>query len=163
MNNYLKKGMSKLTRYSFGSTSAIITNLALIIGLNTVSNAKLSIIGSLLMIGIADNVSDTLGIHIFQESEGLRQKQVWTSTFTNFFSRLLISLGFVFIIIFLPLSLAIIVSLIYGLFVLSVISYIIATNKKINPWLSIFEHLIIATIVITLSKIFGRLILNMFS
>jgi len=163
MKNTIQKGINKLTRFSFGSTSAIITNLALIIGLDAVSNAKLSIIGSLLMIGIADNISDTLGIHIYQESEGLKQKQVWISTITNFFSRLLISLGFVAIIIFLPLSIGIFVSVAYGLIILSIISYIVAINKKIDPWHSIIEHLVIAIVVIFVSKLFGKLIFNLFS
>lgn len=157
-----KKNVNQPTRYSFGSTSAIITNLALIIGLDSAVNAKLSIVGSLMVIAIADNISDSLGIHIFQESEGVAVQQVWISTFTNFFSRLLISLGFIFIIICLPLSMAVVVSVVYGLLVLSTVSFIIAKNKKINPWHSIIEHLIIAGIVIFASKYFGGLILKNF-
>ena len=83
----IKKRKFDLTKYSFGGTSAIITNLALIIGLNTAANAKLSIISGLLIIGLADNISDTLGIHIYQESEGKQTLNVWISTLTNFFSR----------------------------------------------------------------------------
>jgi len=59
--------MSHLTKYSFGASSAIITCLAFIIGLSHSSNPRLSIVGSLLVIAIADNISDSLGIHIFQE------------------------------------------------------------------------------------------------
>jgi len=64
------------TKFSFGSTSAIITNVALIMGLNSAKDAKLAIIGSLLVIALADNVSDSFGIHMYQESEGLSQKRV---------------------------------------------------------------------------------------
>ncbi len=156
------KEKNKSTRYSFGSTSAIITNLALIIGLDTTANAKLSIIGSLMVIALADNISDSLGIHIYQESEGMTTRQVWISTLTNFISRLFISLGFIFIILFLPLSIAISISIIYGLLVLSVVTFTIAKNKGISPWHSIIEHLVIAGIVIFASKYFGTIILNKF-
>jgi vacuolar iron transporter family protein len=157
-----KKIKTDLTRYSFGGTSAIITNLALITGLNTAVNARLSIVGSLLVIALADNVSDTLGIHIYQESEGRKPLNIWISTVTNFLSRLFISLGFVLIITILPLNIATIISTVYGLLVLSVISYIIAVNKKINPLQSVFEHLIIAVIVIFISKYLGGLIIGNF-
>ncbi len=157
-----KKIKLDLTKYSFGGTSAIITNLALITGLNTAFNAKLSIIGGLLIIGVADNISDALGIHIYQESEGIRPVNVWISTITNFFARLLISFGFVFLIIILPLNIATIVSIIYGLLIISVISYVIAVNKKINPFMSIFEHIFITTVVIFLSKYIGGIIISKF-
>ena len=157
-----KKIKLDLTKYSFGGTSAIITNLALIIGLNTAFNAKLSIISGLLIIALADNISDTLGIHIYQESEGKRRINIWISTFTNFVSRLLVSLGFIFIIIVLPLNTATVVSIIYGLLTMSIISYIIAINKKINPFMSVFEHIFIATVVLILSKYIGGLIISNF-
>jgi vacuolar iron transporter family protein len=156
------KNLYQSTKFSFGSTSAIITNIALIIGLNTAANAKLAIIGSLLVIGLADNFSDSLGIHIYQESEGLAKKDVWILTFTNFFSRLIISLGFILIILFFPLSLAVIFSLIYGLLVLSAVSYLIALDRKMSIRFTILEHLIIAIVVIILSKFLGAIIVSKF-
>jgi vacuolar iron transporter family protein len=157
-----KKIKLDLTRYSFGGTSAIITNLALIVGLDRTVNAKLNIIGGLLVIALADNISDTLGIHIYQESEGAKPIHVWISTLTNFFSRLIVSLGFIFIIAVLPLNLATIVSIVYGLLVISIISYIIAINRNISPPRSIIEHIFITTIIVLLSKYIGRFIINNF-
>ena len=52
------------TRFSFGATAAIITNMALIAGLRTGDHAKVSIIGGMLIIAIADNISDSVGIHV---------------------------------------------------------------------------------------------------
>ena len=150
------------TKFSFGSTSAIITNIALIIGLDTATSSKLAIIGSLLVIALADNVSDSLGIHVYQESVGLSQRKVWVLTFTNFISRLIISLGFIFIILVFPLDLAVIFSIIYGLLILSIVTYLIALNRKVNPWRSIMEHLTIAIIIIFLSKFFGNTIVKFF-
>jgi vacuolar iron transporter family protein len=152
--------MNQSTKFSFGSTSAIITNIALIIGLDSAINAKIAIIGSLLVMALADNISDTLGIHMYQESEGLSRKKVWLLTLTNFLSRFVTSLGFIAIIVIFPLQIAVILSLVYGLTILSTVSYLIAKSRNIHPWTSISEHLIIAVIVIILSRLAGRLILN---
>ncbi len=157
-----KKEIYQPTKFSFGSTSAIITNIALIIGLDTAVNAKLAIIGSLLVIALADNISDTLGIHMYQESEGLSQKKVWIQTFTNFFSRLITSLGFILIILIFPSNIAVLVSLVYGLLVLSVVSYMISFGKKTSPWLPIIEHLVIAVFVIILSNFAGKFVISYF-
>ena len=150
------------SKFSFGGTSGIITNMAIIIGLDTLSNAKISIIGSLLVVALADNISDTLGIHIYQESEGLTKKEVWISSFTNFLSRFLVSSGFIFIVYFLPINFAVIISIIYGLLVLSIISYLISKRKRTNPWMAIAEHIIIALIVMFVSHYFSSFIINSF-
>jgi hypothetical protein len=55
----------KKNKFLFGSTAVIITNLALVVGLETSINVKLNIVASILVIAIADNISDTLGIHIY--------------------------------------------------------------------------------------------------
>ena len=58
--------ISRKNKYLFGSTSAIITELALIVGLSNSVNARSNMIAGILVIAIADNISDTLGIHIYQ-------------------------------------------------------------------------------------------------
>lgn len=150
------------TKFSFGGTSGIITNLAIIIGLDTLTNAKISIIGSLLVVALADNISDTLGIHIYQESEGLTRREVWVSSFTNFLTRFLVSLGFISIVYFFPINFAVTISIIYGLLVLSIISYLISKRKNVNPWLAITEHVIIALVVMFLSHYFSNFIISLF-
>jgi vacuolar iron transporter family protein len=150
------------SKFSFGSSSAIITNIALILGLDTAANAKTAIIGSLLVIALADNISDTLGIHMYQESEGLGRKQVLLLSFSNFLSRFITSLGFILIVFLLPISLAVWISAIYGLLVLSGVSYLIARDRRLKPIHTIFEHLVVATIVIILSKFAGSFIISHF-
>lgn len=153
----------KLARFSFGTTSAIITNLALISGLDTISSAKTSIIGGILVIAIADNIADTLGIHIHEESEIANKREVFLTTIMNFFARFLVSLIFMIIILLFPLSTAFYLSIIYGLLLLSVISYLIARDKKTNKVEAVIQHLAIAVIVIIISKYLGKIIINRFS
>jgi len=150
------------TRFSFGSTSAIITNLALMAGLHSETNAKVSIIGGIMVIALADNIADSFGIHIFQESENVATREVWTSTISNFISRVLVSLSFVVLLLVLPLNAAIISSIIWGLLLLAVVSYMIAKNEESNPYLSILTHLLIAVVVIFVSNLVGDLLIGRF-
>jgi VIT1/CCC1 family predicted Fe2+/Mn2+ transporter len=151
-----------LQKYIFGATSAIITNLAIVTGMHSSTNAKTSIIGSLMVIALADNISDSLGIHIYQETEDIQKKEVWIGTFTNFFARLLVSFGFIMIVLLLPIEMAVTVSVIYGLLTLALFSYIIAKMKRLNPVAAIFEHIVIATIVIIISNYLGTWIITRF-
>jgi len=148
------------TKFSFGAVSAIITNLGLIVGLRTGEHAKLSIIVGILVIALADNIADSMGIHIYQESECLKTREVWLSTFTNFITRLLVSLTFILLVIFLPIRAGIACSLLWGLLLLAAISYTIAKDRRANVYLVILEHLVIAIIVIIASNFIGKLVIN---
>jgi VIT1/CCC1 family predicted Fe2+/Mn2+ transporter len=163
MSNDLKNTVRPAqTRFSFGATSAIITNLGIITGLDTLAHPKLSIIGALLVIALADNLSDSFGIHIYQESEHIAKKEVWLSTLTNFLTRLFVSSTFIILIIVLPIRLAAVCSVIWGLFVLTVMTYTIAKQQKINPFSAIFVHLTIAVVVVVASNFIGAFVITRF-
>jgi VIT1/CCC1 family predicted Fe2+/Mn2+ transporter len=163
MSNDLKNTVRPAqTRFSFGATSAIITNLGIITGLDTLTHPKLSIIGALLVIALADNMSDSFGIHIYQESEHIGKKEVWLSTLTNFLTRLFVSSTFIILIIVLPIRLAAVCSVIWGLFVLTFMTYTIAKQQKINPFSAIFVHLTIAVIVVVASNFIGAFVITRF-
>ena len=150
------------TRFSFGATAAIITNRALIFGLRTGEHAKLSIIGGMLIIAIADNISDSIGIHIYQESECLDIRETWISTFTNFLSRLLVSSTFIALVVFLPLGLSVVLSLVWGLLLLGYMSYKIAKDKQMHPFSAVVEHIAIAAAVILASNYVGSFLIGKF-
>jgi len=151
------------TRFSFGATAAIITNLGLIAGLRTGVHAKISIIGAMLVIALADNISDSVGIHIYQESECLDIRETWVSTLTNFLTRVLVSLTFIFLVFFLPLKLAVWFSLIWGLLLLGFMSYKIAKDRGVNHYTAILEHVGIALLVILASNYAGKFIIGKFN
>ncbi|MCX6788876.1 MAG: hypothetical protein WCO21_02175 [bacterium] len=152
-----------IKKYIFGATSAIITNMALIAGLHNSANAKLSIIGSLFVIALADNLSDSMGIHIYQEAETSSTRDVWFATGTNFLARLAVSLGFITIVFLLPLDIAVYVSALYGLVVLAIFSYVIGKIRNVHPIYSAVEHVVIAIIVIFVSNYLGNFISGGFS
>ena len=155
MKNSLKTG------FSFGLTSGIITTLGLMVGLNAGTHSKLVVLGGILTIAIADAMSDALGIHISEESEGKHSvKEVWESTLSTFFTKFIFALTFVIPVLLFELSTAMVVAVFWGLLCLGILSYYVA--KKGEKIKVILEHLLIAVVVIIAPYFVGNLINGMF-
>ena len=153
-----KSEFTNLKNYIFGSTAAIITNISLIVGLGSAQAGKMPIVGGLLTIAIADNISDSLGIHMYKEAEGRGTKLSLLATALNFTARLLVSLSFVFIVLAFPATQAMAISIVWGLVLLTFMSYLITRKRCQNPVLEILRHLVVAIVVIVLSRYAGRLV-----
>ena len=149
---------ANLRNYIFGSSAAIITDVSLIVGLGSARAGKEPILAGLMTIAIADNISDSLGIHLYKESEGYGAKLSLFSTVLNFFSRLLISCTFVAIVLVFPMAHAIFIGLTWGLLLIVAISYLISRRNKANPVTEIIKHVLIAVVVIVLSRYLGYVI-----
>jgi VIT1/CCC1 family predicted Fe2+/Mn2+ transporter len=145
--------MQDLSRFSFGATSAVTSSLALLIGLNQLGVSKLGIIGALLVIAFADNIADSLGMHIYAESKSKGHPKL--NTLTNYLTRLGITLLPVVFVIVLPLPYAIAASIIFGLVVLAVLSYLIAKFHGLDPGREVVAHLVVAILVIVASQLIG--------
>ena len=149
--------------FSFGVTSGIITTLGLMIGLHSGTHSKVVIIGGVLTIAIADAFSDALGIHISEEFENKHTiKQIWTATIATFLSKFIFALTFIIPLLLFELPTAIMISIIWGLSVLCLLSYRIATEQKVSPWKVIAEHLVIVLVVIILTHYLGDWIASRF-
>jgi VIT1/CCC1 family predicted Fe2+/Mn2+ transporter len=145
-----------LSRFSFGATSAVTSSLALMIGLNQLGVSNIGIIGALLVIAFADNIADSLGMHIFAESKSKDHTRL--NTITNYFTRLGITLIMIVFVVAFPLPYAITASVIVGLAVLAVLSYFIAKFHKRNPVRAVAEHLVVAMLVMVASLVIGSAI-----
>jgi VIT1/CCC1 family predicted Fe2+/Mn2+ transporter len=152
----------KLSNYIFGSAAAIITNVSLIVGLGSAEAGKGPIIGALLTIAIADNISDSLGIHLYKESEGYGGSLPLLATVLSFTARLLVSLSFIAVVLALPIHMAIPIAIVWGLLLLTVLSYLINRSRNQNSVMEIARHLFVALIVIWLSRYAGDLIAKHF-
>ncbi len=151
------------TGFSFGLTSGIITTLGLMVGLHSGTHSRLVVIGGILIIAIADAFSDALGIHLSEESENKHTtKEIWESTISTFLTKLVFALTFIIPVLLFELSTAIVVSVIWGLSVLSILSFSIAKEQKVKPWKAIAEHLIIALVVIVITHYVGDWISSIF-
>lgn len=153
MKESIKEGMG------FGLTSAVLTTLGLLIGLSSTTQNKMIIIGGILTIAVADAFSDGLGVHISQESNKKNKiRHIWRATFSAFFTKIIIGLSFLVPVIIFSVNIAIIISIIYGLFLLLIFSYFLAVSRNESVRGAIFEHLSIAFIVIVATRIIGLLV-----
>ena len=151
------------TGLSFGLTSAIITTLGLMIGVYAGTRSRLAVIGSILVIAIADAFSDSLGIHISEESENRHTpKEIWESTLYTFLSKFIFGITFVIPVIIFELQLAILIAGIWGIFLLAGFSFYLARNEKRRVWKVIGEHIFVALLVIFITHYTGVLIRNFF-
>jgi VIT1/CCC1 family predicted Fe2+/Mn2+ transporter len=150
----------RLTRISFGGASAIVTSTGLIVGFSAAAIAKPAIIAGLLIVGLADNVTDALSIHIYQESEKLAARSAFVATLSNFATRIVICLSFVLLVAVLPSAYVFFAALAWGLFLLGGLTWLVARARGANVMLEICKHVGVAVAVILLSREIGAFILS---
>jgi len=148
--------------FSFGGTSAIVTSMGLIIGLRAANAEMATIVSGLLVVGLADNMTDSLSIHMYQEAEKLEGRAAFRATLTNFVARVLVAISFVSIVLAFPQSYAGIVALVWGSLLLASISYLLARARGVGPAGEVGKHLAVAALVIATSRAIGWWILYQF-
>lgn len=150
MTESLKTGLN------FGTTSAAITTLGLMVGLHSGTHSRLVVLGGILTIAIADAFSDALGIHVSEEAENVHTvRQVWAATAMTFVAKFLFSLTFAVPVLLLPLSTAVLASLAWGIAIISVLSYYLARAQDEAPWKIVGEHILITLVVIGITHLVG--------
>jgi len=149
---------------SFGLTSGVITTVGLIVGLHSGTHSKLAVLGGILTIAVADAFSDALGIHMSEESEDKHTaREIWISTLTTFLFKFAVASTFIVPIMLIEnLTMAIMVSVSWGIFLLSLFSYLIGRGKR-AVWKIIFEHVAIAILVIIAAHMVGDYISTIFT
>ncbi|MDI9597668.1 MAG: hypothetical protein QM220_09105 [Atribacterota bacterium] len=148
---------------SFGITSGIITTLGLMVGLYSGTHSRITIIGGILTIAIADSFSDALGIHISEESEGIHtDKEIWQSTISTLLAKFIFTSLFIIPILIFKLTTAIIVSVVLGLSLLSILSFVLSKKQGAKAWNVVLEHIIVAILVIFLTHCAGVWISQVF-
>jgi VIT1/CCC1 family predicted Fe2+/Mn2+ transporter len=144
------------TGISFGLTSGVITTLGLMVGLHAGTHSRAAVFGGILTIAIADAMSDALGIHVSEESKnGAPLSQIWEATLATFAAKFVVSATFILPVLFVPLDQAIVMSVAWGLLLLTVLSFFVARAQGITPWKTITEHLLIALCVVAATHAVG--------
>jgi VIT1/CCC1 family predicted Fe2+/Mn2+ transporter len=144
------------TGLSFGLTSGVITTLGLMVGLHSGTHSRTVVIGGIVTIAVADALSDALGIHIAEESKNNGNvSEIWESTIATFVAKFLIALTFVVPVLLLQLEEAIMVSVVWGLSLLAVLSFLLARAQQIPAWKVIAEHVVIGVSVIAITHYVG--------
>ncbi|MFH1332539.1 MAG: hypothetical protein ABIH63_04635 [archaeon] len=149
--------------FIFGLTSAVTTTLGLMVGLNSGTHSKLVVTGAIITIAIADAFSDSLGMHLSEESENIKERAIWEATLSTFFTKLLFPLTFLIPVLLFSLTNAIIISIAWGMSCIAFFSYMIAKIRNKKPLIVIAEHLLIAVIVVVAAHYFGGLVSQFFA
>lgn len=145
--------------FSFGLTSGVITTLGLIVGLHSATDSRAVVFGGILLIAVADALSDAMGIHMSEEATHLYpHKEVWEATFATFISKFLVAITFLIPILLLPLYTAIIVSILWGIFLTIIFNYYLAKQQNIKPLPIVVEHLSIVILVIVVTYYIGMFV-----
>ena len=148
----------------FGATSGVITTLGLITGLNSGTQSMAAVLGGILVIAVADSMSDALGIHLAEEANpDTDDLHVWQATITTFLTKFVFALSFAVPLLLLPLGPAVIASIAWGLTVITALSYLLARAQNQSPLSSILEHVGIAIVVVILSHFIGVWVANTFA
>lgn len=148
----------------FGAASGVITTLGLIVGLYSGTKSLVAVLGGIFVIAVADAMSDALGIHLAEESNpDSTHEHIWAATFSTFFTKLIVALTFALPLMWLPLQTAVIVSVIWGLTVILLISIYLARVQKVSFLPVAGEHLIIAIVVIAISHYIGGWVNQVFT
>ena len=140
----------------FGATSGVITTIGLIVGLNAGTRSITAVLGGILVIAVADAMSDALGIHLAEEADpNTDNGHVWAATIMTFLTKFVFSISFAVPLLLLPLTTAVAVSVVWGLLVIVILSYFLARSQEESPVYIIGEHLGIAILVVVLSHYIG--------
>ena len=157
-----------LTGISFGLTSAVITSLGMIVGLNSATSSRLAVGAGIIVMAVADGLADAMGLHLAEESEiengkvKHTPKEVWLTTAVTFFSVSGFCSTFAIPILLFPMKLAVFLAISWGILLLVILNFYIARIKKERPLKLILQHILLAIFVIAISYEIGNLIKGKF-
>ncbi len=148
----------------FGATSGVITTIGLITGLHAGTNSVTAVLGGILVIAVADALSDALGIHLAEEADpNASQRHIWAATVTTFITKFLFAITFAIPVLLLPLRPAVLASVVWGIAVIAVLSWFIARAQKSSPLAIVAEHVGIAIVVVVVSHYIGAWVNHAFA
>ena len=152
----IMKNKGARTGIFFGATSGVITTIGLITGLNAGTNSLVAVLGGILVVAVADAMSDALGIHIAQEADpDSTEEHIWAATIWTFLTKLFVALSFALPLLWLPLQMAVAVAVGWGLLVITLLSVYLARMQRIPALPIVTEHLVIAIVVVAISHYIG--------
>ena len=154
-----KRNDSRVKGFSFGLTSGVITTLGLMVGLHSSTHSSIVVISGILIIAVTDALSDAMGMHMSEEAEGKHShKEIWESTTITFISKFIFALTFVIPMLLFSLGTAVMVSIAWGLLLITWSSIRMAMQDKKKPYLVVLEHIAITVLVIVITHYVGDLI-----
>ena len=155
MQRVMQKICGVVGSMAFGISSAGLTILGLIIGVNAVMASKLLIIVTIACIAFADSMADAIGLYTQSRSEGISWKKSFNSAVNNFFGKLFFASSFMFPFFLFDIKIAIIIDLIWGFIILIFVKIIIAVIQDESKVKTVLKNVLIAIFVLIISFMIG--------
>ena len=137
--------------------------MGLILGLQAAESSQRAIVSALLIVALADNLSDSLSVHVYQEAERLDGRAAFISTIANFVTRLLAASTFVLLVIVLPRDFLAWAAVAWGMTLLAWLTGRIARARGVPVGKEIVKHVAIAALVLAVSRLLGGWIATAFA
>lgn len=144
---------------NFGIISGLITTLGLIIGLSQAGATRTVVMSAVLIIAFADAFSDALGIHL-SGTDGTKRLDLalWRSIILTFFAKLVVASTFLIPILIASTFVAMYISILWAVILLTVLSYYLARYDKTNVAKAIIKNLIIVIFVVAIALYIGKMV-----
>ena len=151
MDGAIKKGLG------FGLTSSIITTLGVLVGLSVSTNSVKAVVAGILIVAVSDALSDSMGIHVAEETEGKKtNKAVWKTALATLLSKIIFTSTFVVPVLIWPLNISVYVCIGWGLLLTVVFSFYIAKIQNVHAYKIAIEHISLTLFVIVLTYFVGQ-------
>ena len=109
---------------------------------------------------VADNLTDSLSVHVYQEAENLERQRALQATAANFLTWLVVSSSFALLAWVLPADWVVGACLVWGLALLSALTYQVARVRNLDPGPEVGKHLAVIVLVLAISKRLGSWIFD---
>jgi predicted adenylyl cyclase CyaB len=144
---------------AFGITSGILTTVGVLVGVNSATSDRLSVIAAIVAIAIADSCSDAFGMYMAKVSErGVAAGQALRYALATLAGKAFLPLTFLVPLLFLPLATAVWVNLVWGALALALLSAEQAVVEQQSVLWRVARNLALALFIVGNSIVAGSLV-----
>jgi predicted adenylyl cyclase CyaB len=144
---------------AFGITSGILTTIGVLVGVNSATADRLSVVAAVVAIAVADSCSDAFGMYMAKMSErSAAPKQALRHALGTLVGKAFLPLTFLVPLLVLPLGVAVWLDLAWGALALALLSAEQAVVEQRAIARRIARNLGLALVIIAASALAGRLV-----
>jgi vacuolar iron transporter family protein len=156
---FLLRVHDKIGELTFGITSGILTTIGILVGVNSATSSRLSVVAAIATIAVADSASDAFGMYLSRLGErGTTPGQALRYASGTLLGKFFLPFTFMLPILLLPLSSGVWVALAWGLVLLT----LLAAEQAVVAQKPIVQNILritgLAVGIVLVSYITGRLI-----
>jgi VIT1/CCC1 family predicted Fe2+/Mn2+ transporter len=149
----------KVGELAFGITSGILTTTGVLVGVNSATADRLSVVAAVVSIAVADSCSDAFGMYMSKVSErGVAARQALRYALGTLLGKAFLPLTFLVPLLVLPLGVAVWVDVAWGAVALALLSAEQAVVERGPVGRRIARNLGVAVVILANSTLAGMLV-----